>query len=915
MRKGGAMCPTSRSFLIFLTMSGTTTVPLAQQFLETMRRIEDHPDVRGLPVRKILQPLRDALTAATPSTADDDASPAAVVVAPPGAGKTTIIPLVLLEEAWAMGTLVVLEPRRLAARAAADRMSRLLGEDGAGGTVGYRVRGDTRVSRGTRVEVVTEGVLTRMLQSDPSLEGVAAVLFDEFHERSVHADLGLALTLHARRLLRPDLRIVVMSATLDAAPVAALLDDAPVIASEGRSHPVETHWRKEPVDGWIEPPVVRTVLRALEHDDGDILVFLPGAGEIRRTERRLRDARLPGDVRVHALFGALSRHEQDRAIAPSPTGRRKVVLATSIAETSLTIEGVTVVVDSGLMRVPRFDPGTGMTRLETVRVTRDAADQRRGRAGRTAPGVCYRLWTRAEERGLVPHRRPEILDADLAPLALELAAWGAAAHELRWLDPPPDAAFAQALELLRELDALDDDGATAHGRALADIPAHPRLAHMLVRARELGPDHARTAADLAALLGDRDLLSGDGRAPDADLRLRVEAMERARASRGGPGRLAGHSISRVGLQRALEEAERLGTGAGARTGARGGKGTGSTGSGGGTRTRRGTGEDEARGSVGILTALAYPDRIGQRREGQRGRFLLRNGRGAHFAEPQPMEGEDWIVAAEVEGRGRDARIFRAAPLTLDGIETHFGGHALDVEEVAWDAGAGRVVARRRRMLGALTLAEAPLRSPDPDAVGRALLDGVREAGLAALPWSKDSAQIRERLEFLGRLEPESWPDASEAALAASLEEWLLPFVAGLKRLEDLKRVDMGEALLARVGWERRGEVDRLAPSHVEVPSGSNVRIDYSDPDAPALAVRLQEVFGLTETPRIAGGRVPLTMQLLSPARRPVQVTQDLASFWRDAYFEVRKDMRGRYPKHYWPENPLQAEATRRTRPR
>ncbi len=858
-----------------------------------MQYIPEHPEVRRLPVMEVIEPLRAALADAGPGAG------AAVLVAPPGAGKTTVVPLVLAEESWATGTVLVLEPRRLAARAAADRMARLLGEDGAGGSVGYRVRGDTRVSRRTRVEVVTEGVLTRMLQSDPSLAGVAAVLFDEFHERSVHADLGLALTLHARGLLRPDLRLLVMSATLDAAPVAALLGDAPVIASEGRSHPVETRWRKTPVEGWIEPYVVRTVLRALEREEGDVLVFLPGAGEIRRTEQRLRGAGLPADVRVHALFGALSRQEQDRAVLPSPPGQRKVVLATSIAETSLTIEGVTVVVDSGRARVPRFDPGTGMTRLETVRVTRDAADQRRGRAGRTAPGVCYRLWTRAEERGLVPHRRPEILEADLAPLALELATWGADPGELRWLDPPPEAAFAQATELLRELEALDDDGATDHGRRLAELPVHPRLAHMLVRGRALS--HGATACDLAAILDDRDFLQGAGRAPDADLRLRVEALQRTRSSRGTPGQVRGHDLSRGGLQRVRREADRLRSAIGGPGGPGDPNGPGAT--------------ADAQAAVGLLTALAYPDRIGQRREDQRGRFLLRNGRGARFAEPQALEGADWIVAAEVEGRGREARVFRAAPLSLEAIEAHFAEQIREVEEIIWDAGAGRVVARRRRMLGALTLMEAPLRSPDPATLGRALLEGVRDAGVAALPWSREGTQLRERLEFLGRLTPDAWPDASEDALAASLEEWLLPFVSGLKRLDDLKRVELGEALLARVGWERRADVDRLAPAEIQVPSGSHIRIDYSDPDAPALAVRLQEVFGMTETPRIGGGRVPLTMKLLSPAQRPVQVTQDLASFWRDAYFEVRKDMRGRYPKHYWPEDPLQAEATRRTKPR
>ena len=850
-----------------------------------MDELLDRTEVRELPVVEALPALLRALQEET----------SAVLVAPPGAGKTTIAPLAVLDAAWLDGRILMLEPRRLAARAAADRMARLLGEPGAGGTIGYRVRGDTRVGPDTRVEVVTEGVLTRMLQSDPSLPGVGLVIFDEFHERSVHADLGLALALHSRTLLRPDLRVLVMSATLDAEPVAALLDNAPIIRSEGRTYPVETRWRRRPVEGWIEPPTVRAVLRALDEDEGDVLVFLPGAAEIRRTERRLRQADLPGSVTVHALFGALSRSAQDEAIRPSGAGRRKVVLATSIAETSLTIEGVRVVVDAGLMRVPRFDPGTGMTRLETVRVTRDTADQRRGRAGRVAPGRCYRLWTRAEERGLVPARRPEILEADLAPLALELAVWGAQPDELRWLDPPPDAAMAQAIELLTELEAVDDAGAaTSHGRAVASIGVHPRLAHMIARGEDRGL--GTTACALAALLSERDVLKRDRRAPDADLRLRLEALRRHRQGAGGASR-SRHGRSHVPgvdsgrLARVDREARRL---------------QGSIGT-------QGAMSEEAIGHAGVLTALAYPDRIAQRREGARGRFLLRNGRGARFGESQPLEGEDWLVAAEVEGRGTEARIFRAVPLTLEEIEELFAPQVREVEEVTWDAEAGRVVARRRRLLGALVLGEAPLREPDPARVANAVLEGVRAEGVGMLPWTRETQQLRQRLTFLHGTDPDAWPAATDAALEASLEDWLLPFLPGVRRRSDLRHVDLAEALLSRIGWDRRQQLDRLAPTHLEVPSGSRIRIDYSDPEAPALAVRLQEVFGLSETPVIGG--VPLTMKLLSPAQRPVQVTRDLRSFWRDAYFEVRKDLRGRYPKHYWPEDPHQATATRRTRPR
>lgn len=864
-----------------------------------------HPDhasrLPDLPVRPVLAELVEAL----------ETQGSAVLVAPPGAGKTTLVPLALLDlEALGDRKILVLEPRRLATRAAARRMADLLGEPDVGGTVGYRVRLDTRVSDRTRIEVVTEGILTRMLQSDPALDEVGVVIFDEFHERSLHADLGLALALQSRILLRPDLKLLVMSATLDPGPVADLLGGvpkgegstsrpAPVIESLGRMYPVETRFRSRPVTGWIEPPVADTIVDALAEERGDVLVFLPGAAEIRRTAERLEERR-PPDTTVHKLFGALPRDEQDRAIRPSPRGRRKVVLATSIAETSLTIEGVRVVVDSGRMRIPRFDPGTGMTRLETVRVTRDSADQRRGRAGRTEPGVCYRLWTEGEDRGLVPARAPEITDADLAPLALELATWGAEPADLGWLTPPPDAAFAQARELLYELDAVDDDGVvTDHGREMATIGAHPRLAHLLIRGREEGL--GGLAADLAALLNNRDILRGQGRAPDADLRLRVEALHRART-----GNARGGSIRHV-----LREADHWRRGAGASVHWATGSGDGHRGSG-DRRTSSGASDVAA---VGSLLALAYPDRVGRRRDGERGRFVLRTGRGAQLDDTQPLANHDWIVAAELDGRGRDGRIWRAAPIEPEEVERRFGHQIREEEEVTWDSDSGRVRGFRRRRLGAVVLSESAIHSPSREALTSALLDGIREAGLEAIPWTKETAQLRERLAFLHRLEPDDWPDASDDALLDRLEDWLAPFLTDARSLDDLKRLDLEQVLLTWVGWDRREALDRLAPTHIQVPSGSRIRLDYAKPGAPVLAVRLQEVFGLTETPRIGGGAVPLTLHLLSPARRPVQVTQDLASFWEDAYFEVRKDMRGRYPKHYWPENPLEAEATRRTRPR
>jgi len=827
-----------------------------------------------LPVREVLPALRAALAGGV----------SAVLVAPPGAGKTTLVPLALLHEPWLAGRkILVLEPRRLATRAAAQRMAELVGEPDAGGTVGYRMRLETRVGPSTRVEVVTEGILTRMLQSDPSLDGVGLVVFDEFHERSLQADLGLALALHGRRLLRPDLRLLVMSATLVAEPVADLLDGATVIRSQGRAFPVETRWLDHPVEGWIEPHAARAVREALAEEEGDVLVFLPGAAEIRRTGEALADAALPAGVEVHQLFGMLPREAQDRALRPAPAGRRKVVLASAIAETSLTIEGVRVVIDAGLMRVPRFDPGTAMTRLETIRVTRDAADQRRGRAGRTGPGTCRRLWTRHEERGLVPERAPEIREADLAPLVLELALWGAGPGELRWLDPPPEAAVAQAHELLAELDALDAAGAlTAHGREMAALGLHPRLAHMILRGTAAGA--AGVACDLAALLEERDVLRAQGAPTPTDLGLRTELLA------GGGG---GAPADRAALHRVRRRADSL-------------------------RHRIGAEPERRAGDavhVGPLVALAYPDRVGRLRPGTRGRFLLRNGRGVALDPTDPLAGAAWIAVADVDARGPEGRVYRAAPLLAEEVEEAFARQIVEEDEIAWDADAGRVAARRVRRLGAVVMAEGPLRTPDPDAVARALCVGVRRTGLHALPWTKETRQLRDRLEFLHHLDAASWPGMSEEALLAELEAWLAPFLGGMRGLDEITRVALGEALLARAGWGRRPEVERLAPSHLEVPSGSSIALDYTDPDAPALAVRLQEVFGMTETPRVGGGRVPLTLRLLSPAHRPVQVTRDLASFWRDAYFEVRKDLRARYPKHPWPEDPVAAEPTRRTKRR
>ena len=838
-----------------------------------------------LPIDSALPALRDALRART----------AAVLQAPPGAGKTTRVPLALLEEGWLGGAkIVMLEPRRLAARAAAHRMARTLGDE-VGGTVGYRVRLDTRVSRRTRIEVVTEGVLTRMIQEDPSLDGVGLLIFDEFHERSLNADLGLALSLQSQSLLRDDLRLLVMSATLDGAPVATLLGEpalrsgqpAPIVTSEGRAFPVEVRWAQRAPAGRIEESVAAAVVEAALREPGDLLVFLPGVREIRRVESLLGDRALPPGTRVFPLHGTMPQELQDAAIRPSEPSERKVVLATSIAETSLTIEGVRVVVDSGLARVPRFSARTGMSRLETVRVSRAAAEQRRGRAGRVAPGTCVRLWSEAEHAGLVPFMRPEILEADLAPLALELASAGITdAGELRWLDPPPAPALAQARELLRELEAVGDDGRiTPHGRRMAQLAVHPRLAHMLVIARDEGT--GATACDLAALLAERDVLRGDRAAPDADVRLRLDLLRGARE----PDYVRGWTVDRDALRRARAESGQLRRALGVAAGE--------------------ASRDE---DAGELLALAYPDRVGQRRPGGAARFLLRNGRGAAFSEPQALSESPWLVAAELDDARPESRVFLAAPLDEETVRARFGAQLESDDVVEWDASARTVSARRRERLGAIVLRDVAVREPDPALVARAVIDAVRREGLGILPWTDASRRLRERLRFLHRLAPHDWPDVGDEALLGRLDDWLAPLL-GQGARGGLDRVDMTDALLGGLTWRARQALDELAPTHVMVPSGSRIPVDYADPESPVLAVRLQELFGLAETPAVGGGRVPLTLHLLSPAHRPVQVTRDLAGFWRTSYFDVRKDLRGRYPKHHWPENPMDAAPTNRAKRR
>jgi ATP-dependent helicase HrpB len=822
-----------------------------------------------------------------------------VLHAPPGAGKSTGVPPALLDATW-LGSqrIVMLEPRRIAARAVAERIAWLLGER-VGETVGYRMRMDTKVGPRTRLEIVTEGVLARQLQRDPALEGVGCVIFDEFHERSLQADLGLALTLDAQRHLRPDLRVLVMSATLDTDAVARLLGGAPVVSAVGLAHPVETRYAARPSDEPVARLAAAAVARALREETGDILVFLPGAGEIRRVESALNGDTLNGDIphflremgnvpiSVLPLFGDLSHDEQDRAIRPSAPGERKVVLATNIAETSLTIEGVRVVIDGGLERRSRFDPASGMSRLDTVRISRASADQRRGRAGRLGPGVCHRLWTEAQQRTLAPQTAAEIVEADLAPLALELAVWGAEANALSWLDPPPAATLAQARDLLRELGALDTGGrVTAHGRDMAALGAHPRLAHLLLRAREAGV--AATGCALAALLTERDVLRG--RARDADVRTRLELLGDIPHF---PDEMRNVPIS---VRRARQAAQFF-------------------------RRQLAVRDDDAPvdpNAAGWLLACAYPDRIGRWREPKSGRYQLTSGRGARFGEPQALASSEFIVVADLDAGEREARIFLAAPLRLDDIEEHFGAEIEERDVVRWDFRNRAVLMRRERRLGGLVLAEAVMQKPDGEAVAGAMLEGIRELGIDALPWTNELRAWQARVLLLrdadaGAREP--WPDVSDAALAGSLETWLTPWLGGISRGEHLQRLNLHDALRALLTRNQQRRLDELAPTHITVPSGSRIALDYLAGPVPALAVRLQEVFGLKETPRIAAGRMPVMMHLLSPARRPVQVTQDLKSFWEKGYHEVKRELKGRYPKHYWPDDPWHAQPTRRVRPK
>lgn len=814
-------------------------------------------------------PIDEALPALGAALAKDRA---AVLVAPPGAGKTTRVPLFLLEARWRGDRkIVLLEPRRLAARAAARRMAETLGE-AVGELVGYRVRLDSKISPRTRIEVVTEGVFTRMILADPELTGIAAVLFDEFHERSLDGDLGLALAQDAMAL-RDDLRLLVMSATIDGGRVARLLSGAPLIESKGRAFPVETHYvDRDPLQS-LEDQIATLIRDVMATEPGSALVFLPGQAEIRRTGERLTQ-RLPANVDLIQLHGQLSPMEQDRAIAPAPSGRRKIVLATSIAETSLTIEGIRIVVDSGYRRAPRYEPSSGLTRLETRRVSRAAADQRRGRAGRMEPGICYRLWGEGQNASLLEFDRPEILEADLTGFCLDLAAWGISdPQRLGFLDPPPAPALKEGGKLLKDLGALDENGRiTFEGRALARLPLHPRLAHMIHRAAEEGATLG--AAELTVLLDERGL-GGEG----VDLARRLENFRADRSPR---------------AKQARELARRWASLVGAKGGAKR--------------------EDNGPVNVGRHLARAYPDRVAQS-AGKRGRFRLANGSAASLEETDALALAPFLVVSDITGSAANGRIRAAAEIERADIEELFAEEIGEEVTLAFEPQSRSLRARRLRQLGALRLGEDPVPIGDSAEASALLAAGIIQLGIGLLPWSKEQKALIQRVNFLARTIGGDWPDLSDTALAENGAPWLVPFLAGKASLSAIGPEDLGAALDQLLPWKQRQDLEKLLPSHFEAPTGSRLPIDYQAENGPVLEVRVQELFGLDRHPSLAGGKLPLLLKLLSPAHRPIQTTRDLPAFWRGSWKDVAKDLKGRYPRHFWPDDPLAAKPTARAKPR
>lgn len=809
---------------------------------------------QDLPVSDVLAPLRTALADA----------PNAVLAAPPGAGKTTLVPLVLVEEPWLKGKIILIEPRRLAARAAARRMASMLGEE-VGGTVGYRMRLDTKVSARTRIEVVTEGVFTRMALASPDLEGIDCVIFDEFHERALEADFGLALALDIQSGLREDLRILVMSATLDTARVAALLEDCPVIESLGRSHPVDIRHLDRPAGERIEVSMTSAIEAIHRTETGSILAFLPGQGEIRQVASRL-EGRLGPLTDIQPLYGGLSSQEQDAAIRPAPEGRRKVVLATPVAESSITIDGVRIVIDSGLVRQPVYEPSTGITRLETIRASQASADQRAGRAGRTAPGIAVRLWRAEQTKALPAFSTPQVLASDLSAMVLDCLAWGVKdPRELRFIDPPPETAIIEARVLLENLGAVDADGGlTERGKRMRALALPPRLAAMVVSGQEDG--HGYAAAELAVLLTEQGL---GGQDADLEVRLsrfRSDRSPRGTAARGLAVRLAGGKASAA-----------------------------------------------APCPAAALLVHAFPDRIARQR-GARGKFVLANGRGAMIDETDRLAGSDFLVIADMSGKAQAARILAAVELSGEALDEVLGSRTVQSEECLFDPQSGAVRARRISRLGAIILAETPLPRPDDAAAMTVLCGAIRKLGFKALPFSAAGLQLRDRIGFLHRSLGAPWPDVSDEALLADLEAWFAPYQPGVMSLKAIDRDGLNEGLLSLCGPGARKELDRLAPTHYEAPTGSRLPIRYEE-DSPVVAIRVQELFGETRHPAIGGGRLPLTLELLSPAHRPIQTTRDLPGFWRGSWADVRADMRGRYPRHPWPENPAEAAPTHRAKPR
>jgi len=807
-----------------------------------------------LPVSDVLAPLRTALAG----------SPNCVLAAPPGAGKTTLVPLVLKDEPWLSGKIILIEPRRLAARAAARRMAAMLGEE-VGGTVGYRMRLDTRVSSKTRIEVVTEGVFTRMALSSPDLEGIDCVIFDEFHERALEADFGLALALDIQSGLREDLRILVMSATLDTARVATLLDDCPVIESQGRSYPVDIRHIDRQAGERIEASVTSAIEMIHRSEDGSILAFLPGQGEIRQVASRL-EGRLGPLTDIQPLYGGLSSQEQDAAIKPAPEGRRKVVLATPVAESSITIDGVRIVIDSGLVRQPVYEPSTGITRLETIRASQASADQRAGRAGRTAPGIAVRLWRAEQTKALPAFSTPQVLASDLSAMVLDCLAWGVRdPRSLRFIDPPPEAAIAEAGALLESLGATDAEGSlTDRGKRMRALALPPRLAAMVVSGQEEGHGHA--AAELAVLLTEQGLGGQDADLESRLSRFRSDRSARANAARALAARLAG-------------------------------------------------GKPAASSPCPAAAMLvhAFPDRIARQRGG-RGKFVLANGRGAMIDETDRLAGLDFLVIADMSGKAQAARILAAAELSGEALDEVLETRAEQSEDCVFDPQSGAVRARRVSRLGAITLAETPLPKPDDAAAMAVLCAAIRKLGLKALPFSPAGQQLRDRIGFLHKSLGAPWPDVSDEALLEDLETWFAPYQPGVMSLKSIDRDGLNEGLLSLCGPGARGEITRLAPTHYEAPTGSRLPIRY-DEDSPVVAIRVQELFGETRHPAIAGGRLPLTLELLSPAHRPIQTTRDLPGFWQGSWADVRAEMRGRYPRHPWPENPAEAAPTHRAKPR